>query len=262
MDVALSGAAGAMGRQVVRLVAASEDCELVAAVERADHPDLGQDAGELAGAGALGVPLSAELTGEGDVLIDFSAPEAACAGACACAARGMAVVIGTTGLSPEQRRRIEEEAAARVPVLIAPNMSVGVNLLFALAEEVASALGPGYDVEIVEAHHRRKVDAPSGTAMELLRRVCRATGREAESDARHGRRGATGPREAREVGVHAVRGGDIVGDHTVLFAGQGERLELTHRATSREVFARGALRAARFLVEQAPGLYSMQDMLA
>ncbi|KPK65527.1 MAG: 4-hydroxy-tetrahydrodipicolinate reductase, partial [Planctomycetes bacterium SM23_32] len=224
MRVAVNGAAGAMGRQVIGAVARSGDCQLVAALERSDHPDLGKDAGLLAGVGPLGVALSAELAGEPDVLVDFSAPESAVSRARQCAARGVALVIGTTGLSDQQTAVIEQEAAARVPVLVAPNMSLGVNLLFQLAEQAALALGGGFDVEIVEAHHRRKKDAPSGTAMELSRRLCAALGRDADSDVRHGRRGAVGPRAPEEIGIHAVRGGDIVGDHTVIFAGEGERL--------------------------------------
>jgi len=261
MKVALNGAAGAMGRLLVGLIIDEEDCELVAAIERADHPDIGRDAGSLSGHERLGVPLSAELTAPADVMLDFSVPEATLMQARVCAERGIAMVIGTTGLSEQQSEEIRERVAARVPVLMAPNMSIGVNMLYELVERVAGALPGGYDVEIVEAHHRRKKDAPSGTAMELLRRVAGALGRQPDAAARFGRRGACGPRSPEEIGVHAIRGGDVVGDHTVIFAGEGERLELTHRATSRLVFARGALAAARFLEGQPPGLYSMRDVL-
>jgi len=259
MKIAVSGAAGAMGRRVIALIAVAEDLELVAAVERNDHPDLGKDAGMLACGQALGVPLSGELSGRPEVVVDFSAPAGAMACARACAERGVPLAIGTTGLSDQDRAEIADSIAARIPVLLAANMSVGVNLLMRLVRTAASAL-PGYDVEIVEAHHRRKKDAPSGTARELARVLLETLGR-GEGDLTYGRRGLTGPRGGREIGVHAVRGGDIVGDHTVIFAGEGERLELTHRATSRDVFAQGALRAARFLVAQEPGLYSMQDVL-
>lgn len=260
MKVAVSGAAGAMGRRIIGLLRETEGCQLVAALERPGHPDLGKDAGLLAGGGALGVTLSAELHGKPDVLVDFSAPEGAVARARECAQQRVALVVGTTGLSAEQFSGIER-AAARVPVLIAPNMSPGVNLLFRLAEDAAGVLGDGYDVEIVEVHHRRKKDAPSGTAMELARRICRALSRDPETDLCYGRHGLAGPRRPAEIGVHAVRGGDVVGDHTVIFAGDGERVELTHRITNRDVFARGAIRAAAFLVGKAPGVYSMGDVL-
>jgi len=178
-----------------------------------------------------------------------------------CAEAGVALLIGTTGLSAQQRSEIEDEVATRVPVLIAPNMSVGVNLLYDLVARAAGVLGQGYDVEVIEAHHRRKVDAPSGTAMELARRLCAALGRDPDAVLLYGRSGRVGQRTGEEIAVHAVRGGDIVGDHTVLFAGPGERIELTHRASSRDVFATGAIRAARFLQGQGPGLYTMQDAL-
>lgn len=262
MKVAVNGAAGAMGRRIVALLAGTQDCRLVCALERPDHPALGQDAGLLAGVGALGVSLTAELGAEPDVLLDFSAPDSAMARVRECAAAGTAVVVGTTGLSDEQMRELKEEIAPRVPLLVAPNMSIGVNLLFRLAGEVARALGGGYDIEIVEAHHRRKKDAPSGTARELARRVCAALGRDPEVVLRFGREGLCGPRSADEIGVHAIRGGDVVGDHTVIFAAEGERLELVHKAGSRDVFARGAIRAAMFLAGREPGLYSMQDVLA
>ncbi len=259
MRVAVSGAAGAMGLRVIALIAAAPDMELAAAIDRADHPDAGRDAGLLARVGELGVPLGAELTGEPDVAIDFSIPAATLALARQCAEKGVPLLIGTTGLPAETRSEIETDVASRVPVLIAANMSLGVNLLMRLVETAAKAL-PGYDVEIVEAHHRRKKDAPSGTAKELANRLLEALGR-GEEALIYGREGIVGARTGEEIAVHAVRGGDIVGDHTVLFAGDGERIELTHRASSRDVFAQGALRAARFLAEQQPGLYSMQDVL-
>jgi len=261
MKLAVSGAAGAMGKRIISLLSETKGCRLVAALERPGHPDLGKDAGLVAGVGQLGVPISTEMSGEPDVLVDFSAPEATIARARECADRSIALLVGTTGLSAQQQQEIERRVAARAPVLIAPNMSLGVNVLLRLVEDVARALGEGYDVEIVEAHHRRKKDAPSGTALELARRVCRALGRDPEAVLSYGRRGLAGPRKPDEVAVHAVRGGDIVGDHTVLFAGDGERVELTHRVTSRDVFARGAIRAALFLAGKPPGVYSMQDVL-
>jgi 4-hydroxy-tetrahydrodipicolinate reductase len=262
MRIAVSGAAGAMGRRVIALMREFQGCELVAALERPGHPDLGKDAGILAGLEPNGVQLSASMSGDPDALIDFSSPDAAVERATECAERGVAVVVGTTGLSSEQMAEMKERVAPHVPVLIAPNMSLGVNLLFRLVEDVARALGEGYDVEIVEAHHRRKKDAPSGTAMELARRICKALKRDPNAALSYGRQGLAGPRKAAEIGVHAVRGGDIVGDHMVMFAADGERIELTHRATSRDVFARGAIRAAIFVTGQRPGMYSMQDVLA
>jgi 4-hydroxy-tetrahydrodipicolinate reductase len=209
--------------------------------------------------GPIGVPIAEKLGVEAGVLLDFSSPDGAADRACECAERGLPVVVGTTGLTDDQLGRIEE-ASARVAVLVAPNMSVGVNVMFELVAQTARALGDGYDIEVVEMHHRRKKDAPSGTALELARRLCDALGRD-ESQLIFGREGAAGPRTPQEIAVHAVRGGDVVGEHTVIFAGDGERIELTHRASSRDVFVHGALRAARFLAGQPAGLYSMRDLL-
>jgi 4-hydroxy-tetrahydrodipicolinate reductase len=259
MRVAVSGAAGAMGLRVIAFVASAPDMELAAALDRPDHPDLCKDAGLLARVGELGVPLTAGLEGKPDVAVDFSAPAATLALARECAGLGVPLVIGTTGLPAEALAEIKDKLAARIPILVAANMSPGVNLLFRLAEAAARAL-PGYDVEIIETHHRRKKDAPSGTAKELAGRLLKALGR-GEGALIYGREGMVGARTSEEIAIHAVRGGDVVGDHTVVFAAEGERIELTHRASSRDVFARGALRAARFLVAQKPGLYSMQDVL-
>jgi 4-hydroxy-tetrahydrodipicolinate reductase len=262
MNIAVNGAAGAMGKRIIALAVQQDDCRVVAALECGGHPAIGRDAGTVAGVEAIGVSVACELSSGPDVLVDFSVPEAAAARADECAEQGVAVLVGTTGLSSEQRSRIEQHVATRVPVIIASNTSLGVNLLFRLVEDVATTLRDGYDVEIVEAHHRRKKDSPSGTARELARRICAVRGVAPGAVLRHGREGSVGPRTPEEIGVHAVRGGDIVGEHTVMFAAVGERMELTHRATSRDVFARGALRAARFLCGKAPGLYTMQDVLA
>jgi len=262
MRIAVNGAAGAMGKRVIALLKEFQGCELVAALERPGHPDMGKDAGVLAGLEPDGVQVSASMSGDPDVLIDFSSPGAAMERAIECAERGVAALVGTTGLTSEQVAEIKERVARRVPVLIAPNMSLGINLLFRLVEDVARALGEGYDVEIVETHHRRKKDAPSGTAMELARRICKALNRDPNAALSYGRQGLAGPRKPQEIGIHAVRGGDIVGDHTVMFMADGERIELTHRATNRDVFARGAIRAAVFLAGQRPGMYSMQDVVA
>jgi len=261
MRVAVNGACGAMGKRVITAVVASDDCELVCALERDDHPSIGIDAGAIAGVGNLGVDVTSALRDEPEVLIDFSAPHGTMRRAAECAENGVGLVIGTTGLSREQAEQIENEIAALVPVLTASNMSLGVNLLFRVAEWVAAALPEGYDVEIVEAHHRRKKDAPSGTARELGRWVCKGLGRDTDVLTARGH-GMVGPRDPDEIAIHAVRGGDIVGEHTVMFAGDGERLELTHRAASRDLFAKGALQAARFVHNQPAGLYSMQDVIA
>jgi 4-hydroxy-tetrahydrodipicolinate reductase len=259
--IALNGAAGAMGRRIICLLEEDPRCELAAALERPGHPELGRDAGELAGRGVLGVGLSADMQAEADVLVDFSAPAAAVARAIECAGKGMAVLVGTTGLTPDQRQAIER-LADDVPVLIASNMSLGVNLMFRLAAEAAAALPEGYDIEIVEAHHHRKKDAPSGTALTLAERICEALGRDPHEALCYGRQGAVGARPEGQIGIHAVRGGDIVGEHTVILAGEGERLEITHTATSRDIFARGAIRAAAFLASREAGLYTMRDVVA
>ncbi len=260
--IVIAGAAGRMGRILLGLVLEADDLELSGAVEAADHPALGTDAGVLAGAGGTsGVVLATALPAEADVAIDFSLPEGSLALVEACAARGLPVVVGTTGFTPEQRAQLAA-AGQKAPVLLSPNMSVGVNVLFRAAADLARALGPEYDVEIVEAHHRYKKDAPSGTALALGEAVAEATGRDLETAGRYGRGRGPAPRTGGEIGVHAVRGGDIVGEHTVLYAGCGERIELRHVAHSRETFARGALRAARWLADRGPGLYSMQDVLA
>lgn len=261
IQIAVNGAAGRMGRRIVALLQEQEGCCLACALEMAGHAEVGNDAGLLAGVGELGVPVTETISGTPDVLVDFSVPESAVARAAECAGLGVAVVIGTTGLSEGQVQAIETDVALSVPVLIAPNMSVGVNVLFRLVEEVAAALGEDYDVEIVEMHHRRKKDAPSGTALALARSVCRGHGWDPGEVLSFGRQGMTGERPRRQLAIHAVRGGDVAGDHTVIFAGEGERLELTHRASNRDVFVRGALRAAMFLAGKPPGLYSMKDVL-
>ena len=258
--VAINGVAGRMGLRLAALGSAEEDMTIVAGLESAGHPALGRDVGELAGIGPLGLAVTTAWEGEADVLVDFSTPAGTMARLPEVVTKGTAAVIGTTGLTDEQKAAVAR-AAEKVPVLLAPNMSVGVNLLFKLAGDVARALGDGYDIEIVEAHHRFKKDAPSGTALRLAERIAEATGREVATDLVHGREGAVGERTGREIGMHAVRAGDIVGDHTVLYSTLGERIELTHRAHTRDTFVRGALRAARFVAGKPAGLYGMQDVL-
>jgi 4-hydroxy-tetrahydrodipicolinate reductase len=258
--IAVSGAAGRMGRRLIALAGESREVELVQALEYAGHPLLGRPATELAPEAADEVTLESELGADAQVLIDFSLPKGTAARAAEAAERGIGLVIGTTGLD-EAAAAAVEAAAERVPVLHAPNYSLGVNLLFRVAAEVARALGAGFDVEIVEAHHNRKADAPSGTALGLAERVCEALGRDPAADLVHGRGGPVGPRTEREIGMHALRLGSVVGEHTVHFGSDHERIELTHRAQSRDVFAAGALRAAAWIAGRAPGRYGMDDVL-
>ncbi|MEZ5559678.1 MAG: 4-hydroxy-tetrahydrodipicolinate reductase [Pseudomonadales bacterium] len=261
--VAVTGAAGRMGRTLIEAVGRAPDLSLGAAFERAGQSVIGVDAGELAGIGRLGVSIGDDpgaATAQFDTLIDFSVPQATLALLDVCAEAGRSLVIGTTGFDDAGLERIRG-AAARVPVVMAPNMSVGVNLVFRLVELAASVLGDEVDIEVIEAHHRDKIDAPSGTALRMGEILARTLGRDLDEVAVYGREGVTGARDRATIGFATVRAGDIVGDHTVLYAGSGERIEITHRAHSRMNFAQGALRAVRFLRDRAPGLYDMQDVL-
>jgi len=261
--VLVAGAAGRMGQRIIAALEGQEGLVLAGACERSGHPLLGQDAGVVAGVPAKQVPIEAPLDvtiARGDVLIDFTAPEASLAHVELAVANGVAVVLGTTGLSAADQSALER-AARKVPIVFAPNMSVGVNLLFKVLADVAGVLGDAYDVEIVEAHHRYKKDAPSGTAKKMAQVIAETLRRDLGKVAVPGRSGMVGERRPDEIGIFAVRGGDIVGDHTVIFAGLGERVEITHRAHSRDTFARGAVRAARWVVGRVPGLYDMMDVL-
>ncbi len=261
--IIVAGAGGHMGRMILAVASNVQDCRVTGAFERAGNPAVGQDSGLLAGTGENGIPVTdnpAALLADADVVIDFTAPEAAVRHGALCSGAGVALVIGTTGLDAGQRREIERVAVS-VPVVLSPNMSVGVNLSYRLLREAARVLGPDYDIEIIEAHHNRKKDAPSGTAARMLDVLAEARELDPGQAGIYGRRGLVGARPATEIGVHAVRAGDIVGDHTVLFAGPGERIEITHRAHSRETFARGALRAALWVSGRRPGLYDMADVL-
>ncbi|HET9752349.1 MAG TPA: 4-hydroxy-tetrahydrodipicolinate reductase [Myxococcales bacterium] len=253
---AVAGAAGKMGSRILSALRAEKDFAVTGAFERPDSDQVGRT--------IEGVTVSAgieqALKAGADVVVDFTAPAASVQHARACAERGVALVVGTTGLSPEEKAELGA-AARRIPILFAPNMSVGVNVLFRLVGEAARALGSAYEVEIVEMHHRMKRDAPSGTALRLAEVAAGALGLDARGASVYQRQGDTGARRAGTIGVQALRGGDVVGDHTVYFLADGERLELTHRATSRDNFARGAVRAARFIAGRAPGLYDMQDVL-
>lgn len=261
--IAITGAAGRMGRT---LVAASQDfagVRLAGAVEARGNACLGHDAGMLAGVGDIGVSVCDSLqavVSEFDVLIDFTLADASTDHVRICRTAGKRAVVGTTGLSAAQRARVAEDAE-HIAVVLAPNMSVGVNLCFKLVDMAARALGDEVDVEIIEAHHRNKVDAPSGTAVHMGEVVAQALGRELVDCAVYGRQGHTGARDRHTIGFETVRAGDIVGEHTVMFAGTGERVEITHRASSRVNFAHGALRAARWIMGRSPGIYEMQDVL-
>jgi 4-hydroxy-tetrahydrodipicolinate reductase len=260
--IAVAGSAGRMGRALLEAVFQSSDLRLHAALERADSPFLGKDAGELLGA-PCGVKITADLQATlpgAHALVDFTRPEGTLRHLEACAGLGVNMVIGTTGMNAEQKARVAD-AANRIAVVMAPNMSVGVNLMLKLLDTAARVLAQGYDIEIIEAHHRHKVDAPSGTALRMGEVIAGALGRDLEQVAVYGREGVTGERSPSAIGFATVRGGDIVGDHTALFAGIGERVEITHKASSRATFAFGALRAARFLAGKTRGLYDMQDVL-
>jgi 4-hydroxy-tetrahydrodipicolinate reductase len=261
-NVVVTGAAGRMGIQIVRMVKEAKGLALSGAVERPGYP-VGQDAGLIAGVGRLGVDvvdvLGRALAGA-DVVIDFTSFEASVAHAELCAAKGVALVVGSTGFTPAAKAKIAE-AAKRIPVLLSPNMSVGVNVMFDLVRRAAAILGDGYDIELVELHHKLKKDAPSGTAMRLAEVAAEARGLDPAKELAYARHGMIGERPAREIGVQTIRGGDIVGEHTVFYCGQGERLEITHRATSRDQFARGAVRAAEWIAGKPAGLYDMADVL-
>jgi 4-hydroxy-tetrahydrodipicolinate reductase len=252
----VAGAAGKMGSRILSALRAESDFALAGAFERADSEQVGRPVEGITVAAGIEQALSKGA----DVVVDFTAPAASVQHARVCAERGVALVIGTTGLSPEQKAELGA-AARRIPLVVAPNMSVGVNVLFQLVGEAAKALGSAYEVEIVEMHHRQKRDAPSGTALRLAEVAAEALQIDPRGGAVYERHGDVGPRRPGSIGVQALRGGDVVGDHTVYFLADGERLELTHRATSRDNFARGAVRAARFVAGKKPGLYGMQDVL-
>ena len=261
--IAVAGAAGRMGRELIRAVVDDPQASLAGGFERPDHEALGQDLGGLAGRGRLKIELSSDFEtacGKADVLIDFTSPAATLANAEKASANGLAMVAGATGLSQEQTDRLAQ-SARRVPIVYAPNMSVGINLLLSLVEEAARRLGPAYDLEIFEAHHKMKVDAPSGTALALARAIAAGRGLDLDQVGVTERSGQIGPRKKDEIGIQTIRGGDIVGEHTVLMIGTGERLEFVHRCHSRATFAQGAVRAALWAQGREPGLYNMRDVL-
>ncbi len=263
VNIIVAGAAGRMGTRIINILNEAEGVRLAGAFEHPESPMVGQDAGQAAGLGIKGVKISGSLDdiiASGDVIIDFTTPSATMNNVKKAAGAGKAIVIGTTGINDEEVKEIRK-LAGKIPVVLAPNMSVGVNVMFKIAAEMAKILGNDFDMEIVEAHHRLKKDAPSGTAIGLAKRLAEATGRDLEKTAVYSRHGIIGQRTSDEIGIQTVRAGDITGDHTVLFGGIGERLELTHRAHNRDNFARGALRAAKWIADKGPGLYDMQDIL-
>lgn len=260
--IVVAGSSGRMGQTLVEAIGRAADARLVGALELKGNRLVGTLTGIQDGvSGAVAISADfAKVIAEGDCLIDFTRPEGTLAHLEVCVAKGVRAVIGTTGFSVDERKLIEA-AGKRIPIVFAPNMAVGVNATFKLAEVAAKILGDEFDVEIIEAHHRHKIDAPSGTALRLGEVVAGVLGRDLKAVAMHGRQGVTGERDAKTIGFHAIRGGDIVGEHTVIFAGEGERVEVTVRSQSRMTYALGALRACRFLMASGPGLYDMQDVL-
>ena len=260
--MAIAGASGRMGHMLIEAVRADSEFALAGALDVPSSPAIGQDAGAYAGQ-ATGVHITADLQSglaHSKVLIDFTRPEGTMAHLQACQALGVGMVIGTTGFTDAQKAQIAE-AAKHIPIMMAPNMSVGVNVTLKLLEMAAKALATGYDIEIIEAHHRHKVDAPSGTALKMGEVIADALGRDLKDCAVYAREGVTGERDPSSIGFATIRGGDIVGDHTVLFAGTGERIEISHKSSSRATYAQGSLRAVRFLAARPNGLYDMFDVL-
>jgi 4-hydroxy-tetrahydrodipicolinate reductase len=252
-----------MGCRLVALVKDSTALALAGAIEHKGHHALGEDAGEIAGSGRVGVSITDDLAAlmeRGEVVIDFSSPEATLSHLRVVAQHRRAMVIGTTGFSAAEMEEVKV-LARQVPCVCSPNMSVGVNLMYKVIGEMAKTLGDEYDIEVIEAHHRLKKDAPSGTALRIAEVLARAVNRDLNQVGVYARKGLIGERKKGEIGIQSIRAGDIVGDHTILFGGMGERIEVTHRASSRDTFARGALRAARWVVRQPSGLYDMMDVL-
>jgi 4-hydroxy-tetrahydrodipicolinate reductase len=262
MKIAVAGASGRMGKMLIEAIAKAPDAELAGALDVAGSPALGADAAAFLGQASVPIEsdLAAGLAGA-RCLIDFTRPEGTLKHLAYCAEHGIAMVIGTTGFDDEGKAAIRA-AAEKTAIVFAPNMSVGVNVTLKLLEMAAKSFAEGYDIEIIEAHHRHKVDAPSGTALKMGEVIADALGRDLKQCAVYGREGVTGERDPSTIGFATIRGGDIVGDHTVLFAGDGERIEISHKSGSRVTYAHGALRAARFLADKQTGLYDMQDVLA
>ena len=261
--VIVDGACGRMGKMIVQGVVQQEDMQIVGAIEYAGNPQIGEDVGEVAGVGPLGVLVGGNLSsilGGADVVIEFTTPGATIENLRSVVEADKAMVIATTGFADEELVQVHE-LAAQISCVMAPNMSVGVNVMLQAIQVVAKALGDDYDVEVIEAHHNQKVDSPSGTALRIAEVLADALDRKLPEVGVYGRHGIVGKRPRKEIAIHAIRGGDIAGDHTVLFAGAGERIEVTHRAHSREAFARGAIRAARWVVNAPKGLHDISEVL-
>jgi 4-hydroxy-tetrahydrodipicolinate reductase len=262
-NIIVSGASGRMGRRIIALSKEYKNINLVGAIERKDHEDIGRDVGEIIGTGNTGTKIKDDINDikeKADVLIEFSNPQASLAHLRLVSEKGIAMVIGTTGFSKDEIEEIKS-LTDRIPCVLAPNMSVGINLLLKIIQDVARVLSEDYDIEIIEAHHRLKKDAPSGTALKIAQTIANTLGRDLDKVGVYARKGMIGERSRTEIGIQTIRAGDIVGEHTVLFGGSGERVEITHRASSRDTFARGALKAALWVSNQKPGLYDMQDVL-
>jgi len=263
IKIAIAGCCGRMGRSIASLVLADKNFEIIGATDMRSHPDIGTSFGKIIGNEALDIKIQDDLSiaAKGaDVIIDFTAPIATLLNLKVARDEKIPIVIGTTGLMDEEQRAIESSSKV-IPVLVSSNMSIGINLLFRLVPEVASALGEDYDIEIIEAHHNKKKDSPSGTAMTLAQRIAEAKGKRVKDVVVCGREGNVGQRSKNEIGIHAVRAGGIIGEHTVIFASNDERIEITHRASSRDILAKGALCAAKYIVEKSPGLYNMQNVI-
>jgi 4-hydroxy-tetrahydrodipicolinate reductase len=263
VNAVVSGAAGRMGARIINVIKQTEGITLSGAFEHPDSPFINHDAGLVAGLGEIGIKISSSINAvidQCDVIIDFTSPQATLENIKTASSKNISMVIGTTGMAGDILKEVENYAKG-IRCVISPNMSVGVNVMLRVVDMMAKSLGEDYDIEILEAHHRLKKDAPSGTAMALARALARATERDLEKVAVYERKGITGERKKNEIGIQTLRAGDITGDHTVMFGGTGERLELIHRAHNRDNFARGAVRAAKWVVEQPAGLYNMQDVL-
>ncbi|MFC2149467.1 4-hydroxy-tetrahydrodipicolinate reductase [Candidatus Auribacterota bacterium] len=263
IKIVVCGAAGRMGKRIIACAAEDDQCKVVGAVDSADHPDKGRDSGEISGTGKNGVVITDDLSSVidgADVVIDFSHHSVTSKVAGICAKSKKPLVVGTTAITADELKEINK-FSKDIPLIVAPNMSVGANMVFSKAGEIAKILGDDYDIEIVEAHHRMKKDAPSGTANRIADVIAKAVNADMDKDGVYGRKGNQALRKKGEIGVHAVRAGDIVGDHTVIYCGNGERIELVHRAHSRDTFAKGAIRAAKYVLNAKPGSYDMFDVL-
>jgi 4-hydroxy-tetrahydrodipicolinate reductase len=263
LNIIVSGAAGRMGARITSLANEHKDLKIVGAFEHKDHPKMGADIGEATGIGKIGVAVTIDIKSvkeKADVIIDFSSPKATVELSRIASDKGIAMVIGTTGLGEDEVEMIKS-GTNNIPCVLAPNMSVGVNLLLKVLADIAKVTGDDYDVEIIEAHHKLKKDAPSGTAMKMAHVLASALHRNLDETAVYARKGLIGERSVKEIGIQTIRAGDIVGEHTVIFGGLGERIEVTHKASSRDTFARGALKAALWVSKKPPGLYDMQDVL-